>query len=263
MDTNFHEFISLPGKRHSCRFSETFFKEISFGGISASDWKVASPKRPRGSQIADSAAGTPWRGGTNITPCAPRSARLGKVRPHRPRLKGATARSIRRRAASRPCNRSCAFQARVPFVPQPPSGARRMGLFLFRISCGSVAQADGRQRESALSAGTLLEKRIPTAPRKFRERKFLPRMSADAFAGTLPRETTSRRGRRRGRASARRRRRDRSGARPARASRRAARESPPPRARTSRSPGAAAKATTRPRPSRSNCSARLREFLDF
>ncbi len=44
MDTNFHEFISLPGKRHSCRFSETFFKEISFGGISASDRKVASPK---------------------------------------------------------------------------------------------------------------------------------------------------------------------------------------------------------------------------
>ena len=95
-------------------------------------------------------------------------------------------------------------------TPQPQAACRRMGLFLFRISCGSVAQADGRQRESALSEGTLLEKRIPTAPRKFRERKFLPRMSADAFAGTLPRETTSRRGRRRGRASARRRRRDRS-----------------------------------------------------
>lgn len=40
---------------------------------------------------------------------------------------------------------------------------------------------------AAAYAGTLLEKRISTAPRKFRERKFLPRipqMSADAFAGT-------------------------------------------------------------------------------
>ena len=36
--------VSLPGKRLSCRFSETFFKEISFGGISPSDRNVASPK---------------------------------------------------------------------------------------------------------------------------------------------------------------------------------------------------------------------------
>ena len=35
---------ALSGKRLSSRFSETFFKEISFGGISPSDRNVASPK---------------------------------------------------------------------------------------------------------------------------------------------------------------------------------------------------------------------------
>ena len=34
----------LPGKRLSSRFSKNSFKEIPFGGIPASDRKVASPK---------------------------------------------------------------------------------------------------------------------------------------------------------------------------------------------------------------------------
>ena len=84
---------------------------------------------------------TPHRGETNITPCAQRA--LGGNSAHRPRLKGATARSVRRRAARRSRGGSCAFQARVLFEQQPQAAFRRMGLFLFRISCGCVAGTPG------------------------------------------------------------------------------------------------------------------------
>ena len=84
---------------------------------------------------------TPHRGETNVTPCAQRA--LGERSAHRTRLKGATARSVRRRAARRSRGGSCAFQARVLFVPQPQAAFRRMGLFLFRISCGFATGTPG------------------------------------------------------------------------------------------------------------------------
>ena len=111
---------------------------------------------------------------------------LGESPAHRPRLKGATARSIRRRAASRLRNRSCAFQARVPFVPQPQAACRRMGLFLFRISCGSVAQADGRQRESAYPRERFWRSDIPVAFRKPSSRKFPSEGFRQATGKSLP-----------------------------------------------------------------------------
>ena len=65
---------ALPGKRLSSRFSETFFKEISFGGISPSDRNVASPKAfPRiarlgGEDVHVFAAGTRGRRAAKFRP---------------------------------------------------------------------------------------------------------------------------------------------------------------------------------------------------
>ena len=105
---------------------------------------------------------TPHRGETNITPCAQRA--LGGNSAHRPRLKGATARSVRRRAARRSRGGSCAFQARVLFEPQPQAAFRRMGLFLFRISCGCVAGTPGGEDVHVFVVGVSVfsVNRVPT-----------------------------------------------------------------------------------------------------
>ena len=68
---------------------------------------------------------------------------LGEGHAHRPRLKGATARSVRCLVERRSRGGSCAFQARVLFEPQPQAAFRRMGLCLFRISCGFVTGTPG------------------------------------------------------------------------------------------------------------------------
>ena len=98
------------------------------------------------------ARNTPQRGETNVTPCARRA--LGGRARHQPRLKSATAQGARRLAARRSRRDSCAFQARVFFVTCPKRRCR-MGLFLFRISCGaSSKRASTRRRTLAISRFT-------------------------------------------------------------------------------------------------------------
>ena len=62
---------------------------------------------------------------------------LGAKTAHVPRLKGATARRVRRLAARRSRGAVALFK-RVFFCVRVPKRRRRMGLCLFRISCGNM-----------------------------------------------------------------------------------------------------------------------------
>ena len=98
---------------------------------------------------------TPRRGGTSVTPCA-----------HRPRLKGATARSARRLAARRSREGSCAFQARVLFVsPCPKRRSAAWGYSCSAFHADSSRERLGAKTSTSSLRGAGTKAGMPSPPR--------------------------------------------------------------------------------------------------